>query len=190
VKRHGRFRNLGSWFSDRIANIMLKKPAELYLSSFKVMNRFIIDEITRYSGPFPYIDGLILRTSRNLGQIEVEHVARSEAESNYTFRRLFLLWLNMFLNFSILPLRLAGLLGLLTSTVSLFLLVAVVIDKLYLNPDVPVGLPTVLATIVFFAGVQLVILGTIGEYLGRLFLDQSKSPQFIVRYVKRGAPWR
>lgn len=185
VKRHGRLRNLGSWFSDRIANIMLKKPAELYLSSFKIMSRFIVDEITRYRGPFPYIGGLILRTSRNVGQVEVEHGASSRTVSNYTFRKLLLLWMNMFMNFSILPLRLAGLLGLATSTASLFLLAAVVIDRLYVNPGVPVGLPTLLVTIVFFAGVQLIILGTIGEYLGRLFLDHSKMPQSVVRYVSR-----
>jgi len=184
VKRHGWFRNLGSRFNDRIANIMLKKPPELYLSSFKVMNRFVVDEVTGYKGAFPYIDGLILRTTRNLGQIDVEHRDRDDAVSNYTLRKLFLLWLNMFLNFSITPLRVAALVGTFSALASLFLLVAIVIDKLYVNPDVAVGVPTVLVTIVFFAGVQLVILGTIGEYLGRLFLDHSGSPQFVVRYVR------
>jgi undecaprenyl-phosphate 4-deoxy-4-formamido-L-arabinose transferase len=189
VKRHGWFRNFGSWFNDRMANFMLKKPRELYLSSFKVMNRFVVDEITGYRGAFPYIDGLILRTTRNLGQIDVEHLERPDAESNYTMRKLIGLWLNMFLNFSITPLRLAAVLGTVTSSVSLILLIAVVVDKLYFNPGIPVGVPTLLMTIVFFSGVQLVILGTIGEYLGRLFLDHSKSPQFVVRYVKgrRGA---
>ncbi len=176
---------MGSWFNDKVANVLLKKPPDLYLSSFKVMNRFVVDEVTRYTGAFPYIDGLILRTTRNLGQIDVEHRARVDALSNYDFRRLFLLWLNVFLNFSITPLRLSALLGALTSLASLFLMVAVVIDKLYINPDVAVGIPTVLITVLFFAGVQLVILGALGEYLGRIFLDQSKSPQFVVRYVRR-----
>jgi undecaprenyl-phosphate 4-deoxy-4-formamido-L-arabinose transferase len=184
AKQHGWFRNLGSWFNDRIANFMLNKPRELYLSSFKVMNRFVVDEITRYTGAFPYIDGLILRTTDNLGQVEVEHRDRQDARSNYTLRRLFLLWLNMFLNFSITPLRLSVLLGTVTSLISVFLMAAVVIDKLYINPNAAVGVPTVLISVIFFAGVQLLILGAIGEYLGRLFLDQSKSPQFVVRYVK------
>jgi len=185
VKHHSLFRNLGSWFNDRMANVMLHKPPALYLSSFKVMNRFLVDEIVRYSGAFPYIDGLILRATRNVGQVEVEHRAPpAGVRSNYDLRRLFLLWLNMFLNFSILPLRLAALLGLAMSVVSLFLIVAIVVDKLYVNPGVAVGLPTVMALVVFFSGVQLVILGMIGEYLGRLFLDHSKSPQFVVRYVR------
>lgn len=101
-------------------------------------------------------------------------------------RKLVHLWLNMFLNFSITPLRVSALLGTFASVVSLFLLVAIVIDRLYINPDVTLGIPTVLVVVVFFAGVQLVILGTMGEYLGRLFLDHSKAPQFVVRYVKRG----
>jgi undecaprenyl-phosphate 4-deoxy-4-formamido-L-arabinose transferase len=185
LKRHGRLRNLGSRFNDKMANVMLRKPSGLYLSSFKVLNRFIVDEIVRYKGAFPYIDGLILRATSNLGQVEVEHRPRGDSESNYTPRKLLRLWSNMFLNFSIKPLRLSALLGLCTSLVSLALLVLIVIDKLYINPDVTRGLPTVLVVVVFFAGVQLVILGTIGEYLGRLFLDHSKSPQYVVRYVKR-----
>lgn len=184
IKHHGFLRNAGSWFNDKVANFLLKKPPELYLSSFKVMNRFTADEVTHYTGSFPYIDGLILRTTSNLGQIDVDHRERAEAHSNYDLHRLFLLWLNVFLNFSITPLRISALLGALTALASLFLMVAVVIDKLYINPDVAVGIPTVLITVLFFAGVQLVILGALGEYLGRIFLDQSKSPQFVVRYVR------
>jgi len=186
VKRHSVLRNLGSRFNDRVANVMLNKPPDLYLSSFKILNRFTIDEITRYKGSFPYIDGLILRTTRNLGQVEVEHQSREDTGSGYTLRKLVRLWLNMFLNFSITPLRVSALLGTCASVVSLFLLVAIVIDRLYINPGVTLGIPTVLVVVVFFAGVQLVILGTMGEYLGRLFLDHSKAPQFVVRYVKRG----
>ncbi|HXV77170.1 MAG TPA: glycosyltransferase family 2 protein [Candidatus Polarisedimenticolaceae bacterium] len=185
VKHHSWLRNLGSRFNDRVANVMLGKPPGLYLSSFKIMNRFLVDEITRYKGAFPYIDGLVLRATGNLGQIDVDHRER-DGESTYTFRKLVHLWLNMFLNFSITPLRVSALLGMATSLVSLFLLVAIVVDKLYAKAEVTAGIPTVLVVVVFFAGIQLVILGTIGEYLGRLFLDHSNAPQFVVRYVKRG----
>jgi undecaprenyl-phosphate 4-deoxy-4-formamido-L-arabinose transferase len=185
AKHHSPFRNWGSHFNDRVANLLLRKPRDLYLSSFKVMNRFVVDEITRYQGAFPYIDGLILRATRNLGQTEVEHRVRADSDSNYTLGKLFLLWLNMFLNFSIVPLRVSALLGVVTSALSLVLLVGIVIDKLYINPNVAVGVPTVLVVVTFFAGVQLMILGAIGEYLGRLFLDHSNTPQFVVRYVMK-----
>ena len=189
LKRHAPWRNIGSRFHDYVANVMLNKPRELYLSSFKILNRFTVDEIIRYKGAFPYIDGLILRTTSNLGQIDVDHRS-ADGPSTYTLRKLVRLWLNMFLNFSITPLRVSALLGVATSVVSLFLLVAIVVDKLYVSPDLPHGLPTVLVVVTFFAGVQLVILGTIGEYLGRLFLDHSSAPQFVVRYVRRGGEAR
>jgi len=190
VKQHSFFRNLGSRFNDRMANWMLNKPRDLYLSSFKVLDRFLVDEITRYEGAFPYIDGLILRSTRNIGQIDVEHRQRERGRSGYTTGKLAALWLNMFLNFSIAPLRLSALLGVVMSGFSLLLLVLIVIDKLYLNPQLTHGLPTVLTLMVFFAGLQLVLLGAIGEYLGRLFLDHSKMPQCVVRYVRRRTPSR
>ncbi len=184
IKYHSRWRNLGSRLNHHVANVLLKKPRDLYLSSFKIMNRFVVDEITAYHGPFPYIDGLIVRSTQNLGQIDVEHRRRETAHSNYTLSKLFCLWLNSFLGFSVAPLRIATLVGLLTSVLSLFLFTAIAIDKLYINPGVTVGIPTVLTTIVFFAGLQLLILGIIGEYLGRLFLDHSKNPQYVIRYAR------
>jgi glycosyltransferase involved in cell wall biosynthesis len=181
VKRHGWLRNLGSRFSDFMATLLLKKPPGLYLSSFKVMNRFLIDQLKSYRGSRPYIDGLVYRTTRSIGQLDVTHRERAEGRSNYGPRRLVGLWLDMLLSFSILPLRVAGVLGLGCSLFSGVLLVGVVIDKIWLNPGVTVGIPTVVITIAFFAGVQLLILG---EYLGRLFMDYSGTPLFVIRYVK------
>lgn len=175
------FRRLGSRFNDRVANIMLRKPRELYLSSFKVMNRFIVDEILKYSGPFPYIDGLICRTSDRLGQIEVQHAIRIAGRSNYSLARLVRLWLNMFLGFSIVPLRFASLLGFVTAFASLFWLIAILIDKLWISPGVTVGVPTILACLSLFSGVQLIVLGMIGEYLGRVHLSTNGQPQYVVR---------
>ena len=184
-KKHSWFRNLGSRFNDRIATIMLHKPKDLYLSSFKVMNRFLANEITKYRGPYPYADGLIYRVTRNIGQIRVEHRESSGGRSRYTMRRLVRLWLNMFLNFSIKPLRLSIYVGLLTSCLSIVALIAIVIDRLWITPNVTLGIPTVLGTIVLLAGIQLMILGLVGEYLGRLYLDQTGTPQYVVRYSMR-----
>jgi glycosyltransferase involved in cell wall biosynthesis len=182
-KKHSWFRNAGSWFNDRVATFLLQKPKDLYFSSFKVMNRFLVNEIIKYRGPYPYADGLIYRTTRKIGQIPVEHRANVCGRSRYTFRKLVRLWLNMFLNFSIKPLRLSVYVGLLASGLSIVALVAIVIDKLWIEPGWPLGIPTVLASIVFFAGVQLMIVGVVGEYLGRLYLDQTGAPQYVVRYT-------
>jgi glycosyltransferase involved in cell wall biosynthesis len=183
VKQHSWVRNVGSWFNDRMATLLLKKPAGLYLSSFKMMNRFVVDEVCKFHGASPYIDGLIWRTTHNIGQVEVVHRERQAGQSNYGLRKLIDLWLNSFLSFSILPLRLAGMLGLLCSLFSGVVLVAMIVDKLWFNTGVTAGVPTIIVTMALFAGVQLLILGTIGEYLGRLFLDHSGTPQFVVRSV-------
>jgi len=185
-KRHSWFRNAGSWFNDRIATFILDKPKNLYLSSFKVMTRLVVDEITRYRGPYPYIDGLICRTTRKIGQIPVQHRANIGGTSRYSFRNLVRLWLNMFLNFSTAPLRFSVYVGLFTSCLSVLALVLILIDKIWISPNLTMGIPTVLGSIVFFSGIQLMILGLVGEYLGRLYLDHTGTPQYIVRYLKRG----
>jgi undecaprenyl-phosphate 4-deoxy-4-formamido-L-arabinose transferase len=180
LKRHSWFRNLGSRFNDAVASLMLKKPRALYLSSFKAINRFLIDEVVRYTGPFPYIDGLILRITRNYGTVLCQHDPRATGKSGYTLKKLVALWLNMFTNFSILPLRIASLLGLIVALVGVVLAVAFLIEKLR-HPELPGGWTSTIVCVLVLAGIQLFALGMIGEYLGRLFLKDNGSPQFVVR---------
>jgi undecaprenyl-phosphate 4-deoxy-4-formamido-L-arabinose transferase len=181
-KHHHWFRNFGSWLNGAAATWLLRKPRHLYLSSFKVMNSFVVREVTRYEGPFPYIDGLVFQVTDRIEQIDVEHSPRQAGRSGYTFRKLVRLWMNMFLGFSVAPLRGAVMLGFGTSAFSALLLLSVILDKLFVNPDVPVGIPTVLIAIALFAGLQMFLLGMLGEYIGRIVLTQNGQPQSIVRY--------
>ena len=183
TKRHSLFRNLGSWFNNAVASVMIKKPWGLYLSSFKAINRFAIDEVIKYEGPYPYIDGLILRSTRNYGTQLVQHDPRHEGRSSYTLRKLMRLWLNMFTNFSILPLRVASIVGFVFAVIGAVLAVVFLIEKLA-NPDLPAGWASTIVIILIISGVQLFALGMIGEYLGRLFLQDNGSPQFVVRDTK------
>jgi undecaprenyl-phosphate 4-deoxy-4-formamido-L-arabinose transferase len=168
-----------------VANFMLHKPRDLYLSSFKCLNRFTVGEILRYRGPFPYLDGLVLRCTHNIGRIEVRHEPRREGHSNYTFRKLVRLWLNMFVNFSVMPLRVSTLMGLVFSGIGFLLGLGVLVEKL-VDPATPVGWTSVLVAVVIFSGVQLVMLGLLGEYLGRLFLSDNQTPQYVVREIFDG----
>src|SRR5437763_4102262 len=143
-KKHSRFRNLGSRFNDRIATLMLLKPKDLYLSSFKVMNRFLVNEIIKYRGAYPYTDGLIYRVARNIGQIPVDHRVSQSGPSRYTLSRLVRLWLDMFLNFSIQPLRVSVYVGLFASCLGVLALVAILIDQLWITKNVTLGIPNVL----------------------------------------------
>ncbi len=183
-RKHSWWRQLGSYFNDRMAIWMLGKPPELYLSSFKIMHRFLVQQIIKYHGPFPYIDGLICQATSRMGQVEVKHDARLAGTSGYTFRKLISLWLNMFLGFSILPLRLTIFLGFFACLIGVLALFGIVFDKIWLNPGVTVGIPTVIACIILFAGVQLIVLGAVGEYVGRVFLHTGGRPIFIERYAK------
>lgn len=179
-KKHSFYRNLGSRLNDKMANVMLKKPKDLYLSSFKMLNKYIVCEIIKYDLPFPYIDGLILRMTDNIGKIEVKHSERKSGKSGYTLKKLFSLWLNMFTNFSILPLRISIIIGFIFAIIGFLLGIQTIIDKL-INPGLPIGYPSIIVIIAIFAGIQLIAIGMIGEYLGRVFLSQNKKPQFTIR---------
>lgn len=181
-KQHSWFRNAGSWFTNAVASVMLQKPRGLYLSSFKIMSRLVVDSLAAYQAPFPYLDGMILEATQRIGQVEVEHRERKTGRSGYTLRKLFRLWTNMFLGYSIAPLRWATLAGLGTSVMSALFLVWTVFDRLYINPGVTIGVPTVLVCVTFFTGVQLFVMGVVGEYVGRVFLHLNGKPQVIIRY--------
>jgi len=180
TKQHHFLRNLGSRVNDWFAVVLLDKPRDLYLSSFKVLSRFVVDELIKYDGPYPYIDGLVLRFTRNYSRVLVTHDPRREGQSGYTLRKLLSLYLNMFTNFSILPLRLASYAGLVTSVLGLVGAAAFIVERLN-NPEIPAGWASVIVSLFIVGGIQLFALGMIGEYLGRLFMKDNGRPQFVVR---------
>jgi undecaprenyl-phosphate 4-deoxy-4-formamido-L-arabinose transferase len=184
-KRHSVGRNLGSWFTNRFADILLDKPRGLYLSSFRCMSAFVVQQIIRYDGPFPYIDGLLLQVTKNIGSIEVEHAERISGRSGYNVRRLVRLWLNIFVNFSIMPLRVSTVFGFLMSSFGFVSTAAVVIENLTVGT--PLGWSSLMSVLLVFSGTQLLVLGVIGEYLGRLYLSTMQRPQSIVREIVRSA---
>ena len=179
-KKHSFFRNLGSKFANLIATWLLHKPKNLYLSSFKAINKFTVAQIIKYDLPFPYIDGLILRITSNIGVCKVEHAERKTGRSQYSLAKLISLWLNLFTNFSVKPLRIATFLGFFFSIISFLLTTSAIIMKLY-EPNLPLGYASLLASISFLGGIQLLAIGLLGEYLGRTFLSINKLPQFVIR---------
>jgi glycosyltransferase involved in cell wall biosynthesis len=185
-KFHASWRNVGSRFSNRIADFVLEKPKGLYLSTFRCMTAFIAHAIAEYAGPFPYVDGLIMQVTQSIGELEVEHLPRMAGRSNYTFRRLVRLWLNLFVNFSVMPLRLSTLGGFALSLLGLFGFAWVVTEALV--SSTPPGWASLAAAVLLLSGMQLLILGLIGEYLGRLYLTLNRKPQAIVRETYRGGP--
>jgi undecaprenyl-phosphate 4-deoxy-4-formamido-L-arabinose transferase len=180
-KKHEGWRNLGSRFANRVADALLDKPKGLYLSSFRCMSALVVAEIAKYGGPYPYVDGLIMQVTQRIDSIEVLHLARAEGRSNYTLKRLVLLWLNLATNFSILPLRLAILAGVVMGIFGLMGAAVVVTEAMV--SGTPSGWASSMTITLLVAGVQFLILGVLGEYVGRAFLSANGKPQGVVRQV-------
>jgi undecaprenyl-phosphate 4-deoxy-4-formamido-L-arabinose transferase len=159
---------------------MLGKPKNLYLSSFKIIKKVLVNEIIKYDLPFPYIDGLILRSTENIGRFKVKHDARKTGKSGYTLSKLVSLWLNMFINFSILPLRMATILGFVFAGLGFILGILTIAEKVT-NPNLPQGYAFLFVFIAVISGVQLISVGILGEYIGRFFLSHNKQPQYIIK---------
>jgi glycosyltransferase involved in cell wall biosynthesis len=178
-KKHEGWRNLGSRFANKVADALLDKPKGLYLSSFRCMSALVVREVARYRGPYPYIDGLIMQVTQRIDSIEVMHLARAEGRSNYTIKRLISLWSNLATNFSVLPLRLATFAGVAMGIIGLAAAVLVVLEALITGT--PSGWASSMTTTLLVAGVQFLILGVLGEYVGRAFLSANGKPQGVVR---------
>ena len=182
VKQHSFWRNAGSWFTSRMTDWALDKPAGFYLSSFRCVSGFVARQVVDYAGPYPYIDGLVLQVTQRIGSIAVRHEPRRAGRSGYTLKRLVRLWLSAWLNFSVLPLRLATFVGLATALAGVVAF-GFVVWLWLLGRGPAYGWGWVMAGLLVFSGTQLVMLGLIGEYLGRMFLTVNQRPQSVVREV-------
>lgn len=169
-KKHNFFRNFGSWLVNRLTTSLLQKPSDLYLSSFKLINFEIIQEIIKYKGPYPYIDALVFRITNNIGKIQVKHNARLEGESNYTLKKMMTLFMTIVFGYSILPARIILSTGIFSLFLSILLLMLFVFG---ITSDWGI------AIFIFLCGAQLTSLGVIGEYISKAFLFQSQAPQYV-----------
>ncbi len=166
-KQHSGFRNFGSKVNEIMTRVMLGKPKELYISSYFAVKRFIVDDMIRYEHSYPYVIGLVLRATKNITNVNVNHREREIGRSGYTLSKLLGLWFNGFTAFSIKPLRIATIIGV-TSAILGFLYGIYTIIKKFVIPDVQVGFSALMSAIVFFCGMILLMLGLIGEYVGRI----------------------
>ncbi len=183
-KEHAGWRNLGSRFANRVADWLLDKPPGLYLSSFRCMAAPIVAAVTLYRGPYPYVDGLLLQITQRIDSIEVQHLPRAHGGSNYNLRRLVLLWLNLATSFSLAPLRVAIFAGLVMALLGTAGAVATIIEALS-SSSTPSGWASTMTVILLVSGVQSMILGVLGEYVGRTFLSANGKPQGSVRSMQQ-----
>lgn len=179
-KQHSAFRNLGSKVNELMTRMMLGKPKELYVSSYFAVRRFVVEDMIRYENSYPYVIGLVLRATKNITNVVVQHREREEGNSGYTLKKLMGLWFNGFTAFSVKPLRIATVIGGSFACVG-FLYGAYTIIKYFINPNVPMGFSSTMSAIVFFGGMIMIMLGLIGEYIGRIYISLNNSPQYVIR---------
>jgi undecaprenyl-phosphate 4-deoxy-4-formamido-L-arabinose transferase len=181
-KQHSGLRNLGSRLNDWMTRIMLGKPKKLYLSSYFAVKAFIADEIRRYDGAYPYVIGLVLRATKNIVNVDINHRPRLSGASGYTLGKLFSLWLNGFTAFSIKPLRLATLIGAISAISGFLYAIYTVIKKLFIQPEgLTIGFSALMCAILVLGGLILLMLGILGEYIGRMYINMNNSPQYVIR---------
>jgi glycosyltransferase involved in cell wall biosynthesis len=186
-KNHAAWRNAGSRFTNWVASLLMDKPAGLYLSTFRCMSAPIAAGVAAYCGPYPYIDGMILRITQRIGSLEVAHASRAGGKSNYTVRRLLRVWLNLATSFSVAPLRIAFAAGVLMAFAGAVGAVAVIVEAL--TSETPPGWASIAVVLLVVGGIQCMMLGVAGEYVGRTFLSAMGKPQAAVRSVRSNRDW-
>lgn len=179
-KKHSMFRNFGSSLNELMLRILFSKPKELEATSYFAAKRYIVDEMCRYENPFPYAGGLVLRSTKRIKNVPVHHRSRNEGRSGYTLKKLLSLWLNGFTAFSVVPLRIASAIGLIVSFLGFVYAIYLVIRKL-LDPSMLLGYASNMAALLVVGGMLMLMLGMLGEYVGRIYMSINRNPQYVIR---------
>lgn len=179
-KKHSLFRNFGSRANDLMTRIMLGKPKELFVSSYFGVKKFVVEDMIRYQNSYPYVIGLVLRATKNIVNVEVTHREREEGRSGYTLKKLLGLWFNGFTAFSVTPLRIATIIGIFCAFVGFAYGIYVFVRRL-LDPNMVMGFSSLMCVILFVGGMLMIMLGLVGEYIGRIYICLNNSPQYVIR---------
>ena len=179
-RQHALWKRLGSRFNHFVAGRLLKKPKGLYLSPFRAFRDDVRDDVLRYEGPFVYLDGLLLQSAGRITTIVTHHHARSDGKSGYSLHKSISLWLKMATSFSVTPLRFVTIAGMVASLFGFALALWVFVEKM-LSPEIAVGWSSLIISVLLMGGFQLLALGAIGEYIGRILLTLNNRPQYLVR---------
>lgn len=180
-RRKGVSRKIGTFMNEYMLRKMLGKPSNVSMTAFFMAKRFVIDEICRYEQAYPYIAGLLLRTTKNIANIEMVQEERMSGSSGYSLRKLLRLWVNGFTSFSIKPLRFFVKLGFSVSFIGFIVGASVILRKIF-NPSMVVaGYTSMIAVMCILGGFNLAVVGMVGEYVGRIYMCSNSQPQFVVK---------
>lgn len=179
-KKQSMFKNFGSYVNKLMTEVIIEKPKNLMFTNFAVLKRFVVDEIIKYKNPYPYMTGLMLRTTSDIVNVEMEERNRLAGTTTFTFKKMFSLWINGFTAFSIKPLRMSTFLGFISSILGLIFCIIIILRKIF-NPTISQGYSSIMAVILFIGGIIMLMLGLLGEYIGRIYISINDSPQYVVK---------
>lgn len=180
-RKFGFMKNLTGAVSRFLLWHLLERPKGIQMSSFWLARRYVIEKVKEYEGNNAFIQLLFFRTTHNMANIEIEHYEREVGQSNYTFRKGLKLFMS-FMNYSTIPLRLATVFGVLFSMAGFIAALVVLIHKL-VDPSVAVGWSSLMCAMLILFGIVFLMLGILGEYVGKLILTSSKTPQYVIRDI-------
>ena len=181
-ERNISLRELGSIVNAKMCEYLLDQPRNIQLTSFCAYKRFVVDEMIKYQNAYPYIAGLLLRTTKNIENIPVNHRKRVASTSGYTLKKLLSLWMNGFTAFSVKPLRFATCCGVICSLIGGIYAIITIIRKV-VNPEILVGYSSIITILLFVGGMIMLMLGIVGEYIGRIYICINNSPQYVIKEV-------
>lgn len=180
VKKQSAFKNFGSRVNRTMTEWALEKPKDLIFTNFGAIKRYIIDEIVRYKNPYPYLTGLLLRSTSRIVNVPMEEHNRLEGKTGFSFGKMVSLWMNGLTAFSVKPLRIASFTGVLCAIGGFLLGLYFIINRI-IHPSMTAGYSSLIATIFFIGGLLMLMLGLVGEYIGRIYISINSSPQYVIR---------
>lgn len=181
-KKHSLFRNFGTFMNEKMAEYLIGKPRDLFVSSYFGVKRFVVDEMIKYENAYPYVIGLVLRSTGKIVNVDINHRNREVGQSGYTFAKLMGLWINGFTAFSVKPLRIATGMGAAFAFIGFLYAIYTVIKK-FVVPDVPLGYSALMTALMIIGGMIMVMLGLLGEYIGRMYISMNNSPQYVIKEI-------
>lgn len=183
---HSLYKRLGSKLNNWMATKFVGKPADAIFSSYYIMRRYIVDHIVTSPNPRPYIGGMIVAVTKRLSYVEIEHHTRRAGKSSYNLKKSIALWVNGITAYSVKPLRLATAVGGGFSVIGLIWTITLVVRKL-LNPDMAAGYTSLMSMMLILGGINITLIGLVGEYIGRVYIMENRIPPFIIRNVVKSA---
>lgn len=178
-KKQSWFKNLCSRLNEITSNILVDKPNDIQMGNFMAFKRVVADELCRYTGPYPYLSGLLFRTSSHVINIPMQERQRLNGRTTYNLKKLFGLWVSGFTAFSIKPLRIATAIGSIVAGIGFLYGLIIAIRKI-INPGITIGWTSLVVLLLVLGGLILFVLGLIGEYVGRIYMTINATPQYVI----------